>query len=73
MSVDPDSKPILGGTIRVGTGREAAQVKVTADWTHGLDSRRSDWTSLWSYLIRKLAAEARTAAVQQAGDVAGEV
>lgn len=50
---------VLGGRCQVEVGHEG-QVKVTAEWTRGLDSRRADWTSLWSFLIRKLAAEAKT-------------
>ncbi|KAK4052302.1 hypothetical protein OIO90_004383 [Microbotryomycetes sp. JL221] len=34
---------------------ESDHVKLTAEWTKGYDRHTKDWTTLWSFLIRKVA------------------
>ncbi|KAM0786115.1 hypothetical protein ACM66B_006925 [Microbotryomycetes sp. NB124-2] len=48
-------------TVEVGT-RDDAHVMVVADWTRGYDRNVKDWTTLWSFLIRKMAEAAKAAA-----------
>lgn len=71
MEVDTSatfSEPLLQAELRVEVGGESGGLtKVTAEWTHGLDSRRADWNSLWSFLIRKLADDARSLPAAAAG------
>lgn len=63
-SPDTSVDPLLTATITVKL--EGEQVKVEAEWTTGLDQARQDWTTLWAYVIRKLADKAKDIS---AGDV----
>lgn len=60
MEVDSPVSPtslLLVATLMVKLDGE--QVKVEAEWTMGFDRARKDWTTLWAYVIRKLADRAK--------------
>ncbi|KAK4048430.1 hypothetical protein OIV83_004776 [Microbotryomycetes sp. JL201] len=49
-------------TLTVENQEGCRHVKIVADWTRGYDRNVKDWTTLWSFLIRKLADATRSEA-----------